>query len=617
MIWNTRQVAGLPTDIRTLESSLMFIEQLADAPNPQFARPGRVDLNGSWRFAFDDEGVGLVQRWFLQPERLYTKIEVPFPPESRLSGVGDTGYHSTLWYGRRFADPRSGDGFRLLLKFGAVDFHAMVWVDGNLVGEHIGGHTPFSFDISDALEDGEGDHWIVVRAFDDPLDLEQPRGKQEWQPSPHVIWYYRTSGIWQSVWLEQAPSIRLESIRWGFDPATWDVTFDAELNRPPRTEVEARIEFSFQDESLGSVAVSADARTLRGRFPLSSRQESNNSRNLLWGPGRPNLIGARIYVSASGQPVDEVHSYLGLRTIEVTPTRILINGNPVFLRLVLQQGYWPESQLAAPSPEALEKEAQLILDVGFNGARIHQKIEDPRFLYWADRKGILLWGESANAFTYSQLAIERHAAEWREAVIRDRNHPSIIAWVPFNESWGIGEVGYSAEQQGAVKAAYHRTHQLDGTRPVIGNDGWENPVGDIFTIHDYTWDPTLLTKRYGTPEAIHETVTSYFPGSRNLVVGDYDYRGKPVIVSEFGGVSYAPRADEDWFGYGKVQSPGEFVDKYGALLSALNQCTGIAGFCYTQFTDTEQETNGILTESREHKVPVKAIRPFTTGEELA
>jgi beta-galactosidase/beta-glucuronidase len=593
----------------------MFIENLAEAPNPQFARPTRTDLNGTWRFAFDDDNVGLAEHWYAEPSRLYTQITVPYPPESKLSGVGDTGYHSTLWYARRFDDPRADSSERLLLNFGAVDFHAMVWVDGQLVGEHTGGHTPFAFDISDAVGTSDGDHWIVVRAFDDPLDLEQPRGKQEWLPDPHVIWYYRTSGIWQSVWLEQAPSIRLESIQWGFDAARWEITFQAELNQSPRTDVTLQIGFNFQDSPLGEVSVSVNARTISGRFPLTGRLESNNARDLLWGPNRPNLVGAEIRLSAKGV-IDLVNSYLGLRTIEVTPTKILINGSPVFLKLVLQQGYWPESQLAAPDARALEREAQLILDVGFNGARIHQKIEDPRFLYWADRKGLLIWGESANAFTFSERAIDRHAGEWREAVLRDRNHPSIIAWVPFNESWGIGEVGHSEEQQAAVKAAYFRTHQLDGTRPVIGNDGWENPIGDIFTIHDYTWDPDTLTKRYGTHADIDETVVSYFPGSRHLAVGDYDYRNKPVIVSEFGGVSYAPKADENWFGYGKVQSAGEFVEKYAALISALHKSKAIAGFCYTQFTDTEQETNGVLTATREHKVPAKALRPFTSGEEF-
>lgn len=593
----------------------MFIESLSDAPNPQFARPSRTMLNGDWRFAFDDDDLGLRERWYADPGRLYSQITVPFPPESRLSGIGDTGYHATLWYARRFEDPRTDGVSRLTVNFGAVDFHAMVWVDGQLVGEHTGGHTPFAFDVSNALDVGVGDHWVVVRAFDDPLDLEQPRGKQEWLPEPHVIWYHRTSGIWQSVWLEQVPAIRLESIRWGFDAENWAITFDAELNRPPKTDSTVEIAFTFDDVSIGKVSVSTSARTISGQFPLSANLEANRSREILWSPARPNLIGAEIRVTTNDE-TDLVLSYLGLRTIEVTSSKILINGSSVFLKLVLQQGYWPESQLAAPSPEALETEAQLILDVGFNGARIHQKIEDPRFLYWADRKGLLIWGESANAFTFSERAIQRHAQEWREAVLRDRNHPSIIAWVPFNESWGIGEVGRSRPQQEAVKAAYYRTHQLDGTRPVIGNDGWENPIGDIFTIHDYSWDPELLASRYGTPADIDQTVTSFFPGSRHLTVGDYDYRNKPVIVSEFGGVSYAPKADENWFGYGKVQSAGEFVEKYSALLSALHKATGIAGFCYTQFTDTEQETNGVLTEAREHKVPVKALRPFTSGEEL-
>lgn len=593
----------------------MFIEQLADAPNPQFARSLRTMLNGDWRFTFDDENVGLRQRWFAEPGRLYSQITVPFPPESKLSGIGDTSYHATLWYARRFDDPRSSAESSLIINFGAVDFHAMVWVDGQLVGEHTGGHTPFSFDITNALNDGEGDHWIVVRAHDDPHDLEQPRGKQEWLPELHVIWYHRTSGIWQSVWFEETPEIRLATIRWGFDAANWQITYEAELNQSPRGEVSVNIEFSFEDVNIGSTSVTTNARTLSGSFSLSSNQESNRAREILWSPARPNLLGAEITITSSGG-VDIVHSYLGLRTIEVTPSKILINGSPVFLKLVLQQGYWPESQLAAPSPEALETEAQLILDVGFNGARIHQKIEDPRFLYWADRKGLLIWGESANAFTFSERAIQRHAQEWREAVIRDRNHPSIIAWVPFNESWGIGEIGRSRPQQEAVMSAYFKTHQLDGTRPVIGNDGWENPIGDIFTIHDYTWDPALLTSRYGTKDDIDQTVTTFFPGSRHLVVGDYDHRNKPVIVSEFGGVSYAPRADENWFGYGKVQSAGEFVAKYSALMSALHKSTAIAGFCYTQFTDTEQETNGVLTENREHKVPIKAIRPFTSGEEL-
>jgi hypothetical protein len=283
-------------------------------------------------------------------------------------------------------------------------------------------------------------------------------------------------------------------------------------------------------------------------------------------------------------------------------------------RFVLEQGFWPESHLAAPDAAALEREVDLILALGFNGARIHQKVEDPRFLYWADRKGLLLWAEMANAFVYSERAIARHGREWREVVLRDRNHPSIIAWVPFNESWGIGEVGRSPEQQEAVRAAYHVTHQLDGTRPVIGNDGWDNLAGDLLTIHDYSWQADVLRRRYADESALDETLRDYFPGSRRVVIGEFDPAGKPVLVTEFGGVSFAPERGEEWFGYGTVTSDRDFIDRYRELCSALHASTLLAGFCYTQLTDTLQETNGLLTESRTPKVDIEAIRAITAGE---
>jgi hypothetical protein len=255
----------------------------------------------------------------------------------------------------------------------------------------------------------------------------------------------------------------------------------------------------------------------------------------------------------------------------------------------------------------------LIRELGFNGARIHQKVEDPRFLYWADRLGVLIWGEIANAFVYTERAIDRHASEWREAVLRDRNHPCIIAWVPFNESWGVGEIGYAPEQQEAVRAAYHRTHMLDGTRPVVGNDGWEYVEGDLLTIHDYEWNAETLRDRYSRPEQLPNTLESHFPGSRRLVVGDNDASGIPVMVTEYGGVSYAPNSGEKWFGYGKVGSNEEFLAKYRDLTDPLNESTLICGFCYTQLTDTIQETNGLLDENRNPKVPIEQIREITTG----
>lgn len=591
----------------------MLIDDLADAPNPQFARPRRTDLNGTWCFAFDDDDRGVHERWFASPERLERKIEVPFPPESPLSGIGDRSFHPVSWYARQFRDARSNDTARILLNFGAVDYHADIWVDGQHVGDHAGGHTPFAFDIAPALDPESKEHWIVVRAFDDPFDAEQPRGKQDWQAEPHVIWYHRTSGIWQSVWLEEVPRLSMLSVRWRFDRARWLVDYEVELSHPAPVGSELRIELAKDDEPLSTTSVSISDRTMAGQVHIGAGRRTMSTGDLLWSPRTPNLITAMLTLSSPGRVADVVHSYMGLRTIETSGRNLLLNGSPLFLRFVLQQGYWPESQLAAPSPDHLRREVELIQELGFNGARIHQKVEDPRFLYWADRLGLLLWGEIANAFTFSERAIERHAGEWREAVLRDRNHPSIIGWVPFNESWGVSELGSSDAQRRAVTAAYHKTHQLDGTRPVVGNDGWENVAGDLLTIHDYSWDPDVLARRYRDEEAFGATLGSYFPGSRHLTVGDFDPVNKPVLVTEFGGVSFAPDAGESWFGYGTVRSPEEYVERYRMLNGALQESSLLSGFCYTQLTDTEQETNGLLTAARGHKVPVESIRAITSG----
>ncbi|MDQ3444232.1 MAG: glycoside hydrolase family 2 [Chloroflexota bacterium] len=593
----------------------MLVERLAASPNPQFSRPNWIDLGGEWRFRFDDDDCGIRDRWFAKPALLKRTITVPYPPESALGGIDDKSYHPIGWYARTIEDTRNDPAQRLILHFGAVDYHATVWVDGVQVGEHRGGNTPFEFDVTDAFEPNlsKDGHSVVVRAHDDPHDAEQPRGKQDWRPEPHVIWYHRTSGIWQSVWTEVTPPTRILSVRWRFDPVRSLIDYEVELSRRPTLDATLRIDLEFEGDPISSVTTTCTGRTIAGQMSLGSGPRTMEHGRLVWSPDKPNLIGAELTLH-EGELKDVVQSYLGLRTLELSGRRFLINGRSVFLRFVLNQGYWPESQLAAPSPEALKHEVELILQLGFNGARIHQKIEDPRFIYWADRLGLLLWGETANAFTFTERAIDRHLDEWRDAVRRDRNHPSIIAWVPFNESWGISEVGQSEAQQHAVKTAYHRTHALDGTRPVIGNDGWENVIGDLFTIHDYHWDPQVLRDRYANEDQLPRTIEDFFPGAKHLTVGDFETAGKPVMVTEFGGVSFAPDSDEQWFGYGKVGSREAFAEKYRELTDALGESSLICGFCYTQLTDTEQETNGLLTADRQPKIPIDQISSITRGE---
>jgi len=275
--------------------------------------------------------------------------------------------------------------------------------------------------------------------------------------------------------------------------------------------------------------------------------------------------------------------------------------------MVLAQNYWPESHLAAPSGDALRREVELIKKLGFNGVRIHQKVEDPRFLYWCDRLGVMVWGEMANAYTFSPDAVDKFTREWLEVLRRDHSHPSIVAWVPFNESWGVPNMERNHAQRDFVRALYHLTKAIDPSRPAIGNDGWEHLVGDVWGVHDYALDGEALRERYGSFEALERTIREVRPHDRTITFPDTKRSGEPVMLTEFGGISYTPRAGTLWFGYGTVTTSEAFIEKYDELVSAVLDSPAIAGYCYTQLTDTEQETNGLLTEDRTPKLDVDAI----------
>ncbi len=332
---------------------------------------------------------------------------------------------------------------------------------------------------------------------------------------------------------------------------------------------------------------------------------------VLWSPRFPNLIDARLTLLAGDEVIDEVRSYAGLRSAGVSAGRFVLNGRPYYLRLALEQGYWPESHLAAPSVEAMRREVELVRELGFNGVRIHQKVEDPRFLYWCDRLGLLVWGEMANAYVFSPLAVERLTREWLEVLERDYSHPCIVAWVPLNESWGVPNLQGDAAQRHYVQGLYHLTKTLDPTRLAIGNDGWEHLVGDIFGVHDYAVDSVTLRERYGSIDAVERTLREVQPHHRAVTLPGYRREGEPIMITEFGGISYDPEAGKLWFGYGTVKTRDEYLDKYRELLDAILDSPAVAGFCYTQLTDTGQEVNGLLTERREPKLDPEAIYAIT------
>lgn len=583
-------------------------------PRPQLRRERWIDLCGPWRFAFDDEDRGVSERWFEREAPFDREIQVPYPPECRLSGVHEPGFHPVVWYRREIDLDAAMRRDRLVLHFGAVDYEASVWVNGRLAGRHEGGHTPFSLDISHLLVDGER-QVIVVRAEDDPRDLQQPRGKQYWEEKPGYIWYHRTTGVWQPVWLEPRPRVSVEELRWTPDVDRFGVGMILRLDRqPPRGwRVRVRLIGDRPACTLVDDTCLLTGRELRRDLLLDVSSSAVRRRKaLLWAPDQPNLIEAVIeLIDEAGAVVDRVDSYVGLRRIEARDGRFMLNGVPIFLRLVLAQNYWPDSLLAAPSPDALREEVELVRALGFNGLRIHQKIEDPRLLYWCDRLGVLVWGEAANAYVYSDRAVEMLTREWLDAVRRDYNHPCIMAWVPLNESWGVPDLDRSRQQRDFVRALYHLTHALDATRPVIGNDGWEHAVGDIFGIHDYSQTGEMLRERYGDSAAVMRTFREVRPHHYPLLGPGGERKDEPIVISEFGGLAFTPASGSDWFAYGSFPDAEALIARYEELVDALLDSTALAGFCYTQLTDTEQETNGLLTADRKPKVDPARVRAIT------
>jgi len=575
-------------------------------------RPEWVDLTGTWGFAFDDGHVGMTEQWQRRADVFDRSIEVPFPFESPASGIGDPSFHPVVWYRRTMA-VSARPGRRVLLHFGAVDYRAHVWVNGHAVAYHEGGHTPFTADITSALDDS-GEQVVVVRAADSPGDLRQPRGKQDWKREPHAIWYDRTSGIWQPVWLEDVPETRIRDLTWAPDVENRAIGLTVRLryDRPSRAGLRLRVVLRQAGRLLAEDTYAVHGGETQRSITVAHSDMSIGHPDLLWAPEHPNLIDATVTLLDDGEVVDEVGSYTALRSLRASRDRLLLNGRPYFLRLVLAQNFWPESHLAAPDADALRREVQLVKDLGFNGVRLHQKVEDPRFLEWCDRLGLLVWAEMPAAYEYSRQTVGRVTREWLEVLERDASHPCIIAWVPVNESWGVPALERSPAQQDFVRAMYHLTKSVDPERLVIGNDGWEQPVTDVLTVHDYTAKGQTLRDRYGTRASLAETVEHTQPLYRAILLPGVTRGEAPVVISEFGGITFDLDEREGWRGYGAVSSADELLAGYRDLVGALLSSSVLAGFCWTQLTDTQQERNGLLTSARTPKVDPEQIRAVTT-----
>lgn len=566
-------------------------------PEPQFQREQWLNLNGKWEFEFDDTNAGLEQDWAAGTKKFQRSITVPFCFESKLSRIGDTSFHSWVWYRRAIAIPAGWNNRRVLLHFGAVDYRASVWINGRLAGRHEGGNTPFQFDITSLLKPES--NTLTVRAEDPPTDRYIPRGKQYWEPKSRGIFYTRTTGIWQTVWLEAVGSSFLESVR--SRPANdGTVKFEARIARPqPDLEVYATVRHSQQN--VASAMSRADGPRANLALMVSDPR--------LWSPASPQLYDVVFELKRGGAVLDKVSSYFGFRSVSVENGRVAINGRPTFLKLVLDQGYWPQSILTPPSEDAIQYDIRMTKEMGFNGARKHQKLEDPRYLYWADRVGFLVSSEMANAYLFDDAYAARFTREWMAALERDYNHPSIVIWVPVNESWGTPDL-HDRRQQSHLRSLYTLTHTFDDTRLVIDNDGWEHTdMTDLFALHDYSRTGELLYDRYrdlGRPAAPVPN------NARAALAPGFAYNGTPFYLSEFGGIAFIPPGHqvpaESW-GYSGVEKTAQgALERLRGLYSAIAKVPAWAGLCYTQLTDVEQEVNGLMTYDRKPKFDVKIVR---------
>lgn len=573
----------------SMESSSATIPR-PEYPRPQWVRPDWINLNGQWQFEIDHGKSGKERGYHNSDRDLSGSITVPFCPESRLSGVEYKDFMAAVWYKRDFSVPKTWTNDRILLHFGAVDYETEVWVNGVSVGTHRGGYSPFSFDITSNVQTGV--NTIIVYAEDDVRSGLQPRGKQSGRFYSNGCDYTRTTGIWQTVWLEHVPKAYLADMKLVSDPDNACVHLDLKVEGDAAG---ARLSAAalFDGKSVGEASVLVSGSSVKLTLPLSEIH--------LWEVGNGRMYDLKLSLHKQDLVTDSVSSYFGLRTVRLDGMAVRINERSVFQRLVLDQGFYPDGVYTAPSDEDLRKDIEISMGLGFNGARLHEKMFEPRFLYWADQLGYLVWGEHANwgLDITSPVGLSQFLPEWIEGMERDFNHPAIIGWCPFNETW---DHNGSRQNNDVLRIVYEVTKRIDPTRPVIDTSGNYHVVTDIFDIHDYDQNPETFRAKY-EPMKMGGEVYNTFPDRQQ-------YGGQPYFVSEYGGIWWNPdqKDDKSW-GYGdRPTSEEAFLERYEGLTSTLLDHPMMFGFCYTQLYDIEQEVNGLYTYDRQPKFDPEIIR---------
>ncbi|MFO7698344.1 MAG: glycoside hydrolase family 2 TIM barrel-domain containing protein [Anaerolineae bacterium] len=551
-------------------------------PRPQLVRDQWLNLNGPWEFEYDPALSG-VARGLADADKLAGEILVPYCPESLLSGLGDIDFHAGVWYRRAFEVPADWQHGRVLLHVGACDHDAMVWVNGTLAGTHSGGYTPFTMDITAHLQRGE--NHLVIHAQDDTRSQWVLSGKQCPDYYSRRCHYTRTTGLWQTVWLEPVADTYVESLRLTPMLESGQLLIEAILRgQPQRGMLRATA-------SLGGEAVAGGETMCEGQHAIVVLKLSDVQS---WSTTSPTLYDLDLVLQPIAGSPDILHSYFGMRSVSLSDRAILLNGQPLFQRLVLDQGYYPEGIYTAPDDEALRNDILISQGLGFIGARLHQKLFEPRFLYWADQMGYLVWDEFPNwGLDVSEpRALEVFLPQWLEAVQRDYSHPSLVGWCPFNET-------QVDQDPGVLRGVYRATKAVDRTRPVIDTSGYQHVETDIYDVHNYDQNPLTFSAAY---DALAQGGAPF----QNRPDRDAPYQGQPYFVSEYGGIWWNPgQADEVGWGYGGVSgrptTPDEFIERYRALTEALLDHPRMCALCYTQLYDIEQEVNGLYTYDRQPK----------------
>lgn len=565
-----------------------------ECPRPQFVRNNYEILDGIWDFAFDKDNLGEKKEYYKGFEKEYD-IVVPYAYQTEKSLINIQTRCDFVWYQRKINIKKENDR-RIFLHLEGSDYKTKIYINGVFVNQEVGAYHRLSFDITDFVNEGE--NLLVIKCEDD-YSCEKPRGKQRYKDENFECWYVDTTGIYKTVWLEYVPKSYAKAVKITPLIEKQKVVLEYELVNAVGMTLVSNI---FFNNSLIKVAEDE----IIDNYLVTTIDLKDNM--YLWDINSPNLYDLNIQLKNNQTVIDRVESYFGMREIKALNGKIYLNDKPLYQKLVLDQGYWLSSHLTPPSNEALYNDIVEMQKLGFNGCRKHQKIEDDRFYYYCDVLGYLLWSEMPSMYENTSKSRAAFEKEWMETVVQHYNHPSVIVWTPFNESWGIKDVLSRKVEQDFINLIYHLTKEYDPYRLVITNDGWEHTISDIITIHHYEQSGEKLLEFFKTKD---KALQSVWDGHhKGAMANGYEYKGQPIMFTEFGGTAYIKTTEgNDNWGYGiGVKDDEEFINRFTGLIKTLHSLDYSSGYCYTQLSDVQQEVNGLLFENREHKVEATKIK---------